>query len=550
MYQINTQAIKLVREELDKEVGLLLDLLGQPVESIGWSECREGLSQLHGVFSLLEVVGGEMLVGEIQETLKKAEVGPLDEMVIDAVRHSLELMPGYVNQLQMQGKDSSLFLLPEINQLRAICKQSPLNEYQLLNGLIPDVPMVSSVAARDHDSIEAIRVARHLYQQGLAHVLKGAARPAAIKVMAHGIQRLRNALSDEKEVIYWALVFDVLSALYRGALGFEQSRMRNLMAVERQLRMLAEDAPVEKSYPIPLQQNMLANFLLSGMDTEGSAKLAARLGISPLGFTAADICNARAMFIEDGSESFVGRLAVIGAKIEQLRAMLDEQVLGTGGGNTPFEEVGALFASLSEELKNCELRLAEERCSQHASALGDLMGNSLPAGVIEEMADTLLYLDSIILELQSRPHSGSERALINTLSIKEVVEENIISHAQRRVLQEASNHLAAIMQLTSDYCDGIAGDELAKPLADNFKMVFGAVRILGLTRAEKVAVRCLNIINHSLNSDGQLSLASIIDVFADAVVSLDYYLDNRRWNPGFDDSVLSVAEECLDKLES
>ena len=319
MYQINTQALKLVREELDKEVGLLVHLLEQPVESIDWSECNRGLSQLHGVFSLLEMVGGKMLLGEMQETVRKAEDGSSGAAVVNTVKHSLELMPGYVCQLQMHGKDSPLLLLPEINQLRAARKQPQLNEYQLLNGLMPDVPTISSVTQKDHHAIEAIRVARQLYQQGLAHVLKGSTRPTAIKVMAHGIQRLRNSLSDEKEAIYWALVFDVLGALYRGALGFEQSRLRSLMAVERQLRMLSDNAPVEQSYPISLQQNMLANFLLSGMNTEGAAKLAARLGISPLDFTAADIRNVRAMFVEEGNQSFFERLAMIATQIEQLR---------------------------------------------------------------------------------------------------------------------------------------------------------------------------------------------------------------------------------------
>jgi len=550
MYQINTQALKLVREELDKEVGLLVHLLEQPVESIDWSECNRGLSQLHGVFSLLELVGGKMLLDEMQETVREAEDGSSGAAVVNTVKHSLELMPGYVCQLQMHGKDSPLLLLPEINQLRAARKQPQLNEYQLLNGLMPDVPTISSVAQKDHHAIEAIRVARQLYQQGLAHVLKGSTRPTAIKVMAHGIQRLRNSLSDEKEAIYWALVFDVLGALYRGALGFEQSRLRSLMAVERQLRMLSDNAPAEQSYPISLQQNMLANFLLSGMNTEGAAKLAARLGISPLDFTAADIRNVRAMFVEEANQSFFERLAMIATQIEQLRSLLDDQVAQESVENGPLKEAAVLFAALSEESKNCGLDLAEERCSQHAIAIGSLAGSTLPSGIMEEMADTLLYLDSIILELQSRPHSETERMQINALSIKEVVEENIISHAQRRVLQEASSHLASIMQLTSDYCDGIAGDELAKPLADNFKMILGAVGILGLTRAENVTVRCLDIINHSLGPASQLPLSSIVEVFADAVASLEYYLDNRRWNPDFEDTVLGVAEECLEKLES
>ena len=119
-----------------------------------------------------------------------------------------------------------------------------------------------------------------------------------------------------------------------------------------------------------------------------------------------------------------------------------------------------------------------------------------------------------------------------------------------RALQEAADHLTTVMQLTSDYCDGIAGDEVAEPLVENFKLILGPMGMLGLQRAEDVARRCLDILNRCVRSGGEITLAETMEVFADAIVSLEYYLQNRRWNRDFDDAVLRAAEECLASLEA
>ncbi|WP_461482214.1 hypothetical protein [Porticoccus sp.] len=549
MYRVNTQVITMVQDELEKEVLSLLQLLEDAADGIDRVAFAERLHRLKGVVRVLELQGGEALF-EALLAVAGEDAALQSGAGAKAVHNALHCLPGYLKQLQRQGRDSVLLLLPEINDLRSVLKQPPLDERVVVSEFIPSTPPLSSARLRDEREREVVGAVRRLFQQGLVHAIKGANRPAAIKVMAHGVHRLRKALIDPAERDYWSLVFEILSAMHRGALGFEQSRLKALMAVERQLRLMEENADGTKFYPAELQMQLLSYFALSGLQGDGAAKLASRLGVRSPGYTSSEVVASRDMFMGDGTESLSLLLATTGGQTEHLRQLLDQGMAAEAVDTEFSHEMGAGFRLLGGLCRQCNLKLASQRCDAHVDGLAPIESGQLPMELYERLADTLLYLESVLAELQSQPVSESRIAQINSLSLKQVVEDNIVEHAERRVLQEAAGHLAAVMQMTSDYCDGVAGDEVAEPLAQNFKMILGPMGMLGLKRAEGVARRCLEILNRCLRSDGSVSLSSTMAVFADAIVSLEYYLQNRRCNRHFDDAVLSVAEECLSTLET
>jgi hypothetical protein len=116
-------------------------------------------------------------------------------------------------------------------------------------------------------------------------------------------------------------------------------------------------------------------------------------------------------------------------------------------------------------------------------------------------------------------------------------------------------NLAEVMRVSGDFCDGVAddgrgGDNNDESILDNFRAIVGSVDILGLDRATAVAKRCLNYFEQHFGGSQDGVSEAMMDVFAGAVVSLEYYMDNRRWDPSFDDSMLSVAEGYLTRLES
>ncbi|WP_461520703.1 hypothetical protein [Porticoccus sp.] len=551
MYQINAQGLIMLQGELEKEVQLLMQSLEDAEESIDGAALEARLSSLRGIFRLLELPGAEALLDTLLAVGADANTLQVGGKGAHAIHHALQCLPGYLKQVQRQGTDSVLLLLPELNELRAVLKQPPLDERIAVGEFIPKKPPLGMVKLRDEGETEVVCAVRRLFQQGLVHAIKGGNRDAAIKVMAHGVHRLRKTLADPAERDYWSLVFEILSAMHRGTLGFEQNRLKTLMAVERQLRMMEENADATKFYPPDLQMTLLAYFSLSGLRGDGAVKLAARLGVQSPGYTSRDILASRDMFIGDGTEALSLLVATAAGQAEHLSQLLDQGLAGNEADADFSQELSAGVQLLGELCSQCDLKLASQRCDAHVAGIARVQTGPLPMELYERLADTLLYLECVLTELQSQPISESRITQMNTRSLKQVVEDNIVEHAERKVLRETADHLASVMQMTSDYCDGIAGDEVAEPLVENFKQVLGPMGMLGLHRAEKVARRCLAILNRSLTTTGSgVSLSATMAIFADAIVSLEYYLQNRRWNRNFDDAVLSVAEDCLLTLES
>jgi len=540
----------MIQGELEKEVFSLMQLLEDAAEGVDADVFHQHLKALGGAVTVLELPSASTLV----DTMMMVAEDPAHLMSGSsgekALYSALQCLKAYLQQLPQQQHDNLLLLLPEINELRAVLALPALDERMAVQGCVPEYLPVDQVGLRTEDERDVVRSVRRLFQQGLVHALKDANRQAAIKVMAHGVHRLRKTLTDSAERDYWSLVFEILSAMHRGALGFEQSRLKTLMAVERQLRAMEENVDSAKFYPLDVQQLLLAYFALSGLQSDGALKLAERLGVSSPGISSQEIAASRDLFGGDSGRPLNVLVAAIAEQVDQLHQQLDEDMASQDGDGERREALAAGFRMLGEFCEQCDLKLASQRCDVHVASVERLQNGQLPMRLYEQLADTLLYLDSVLTDLQEHAASESRIAQINRRSLKQVVEDNIVEHAERRALQEAADHLTTVMQLTSDYCDGIAGDEVAEPLVENFKLILGPMGMLGLQRAEDVARRCLDILNRCVRSGGEITLAETMEVFADAIVSLEYYLQNRRWNRDFDDAVLRAAEECLASLEA
>lgn len=557
MYSINKQALELVRDELQTEMDGLVIALDQSSPVGDMEPLLQSLTHINGVFSLLQVVGGSVLATETMALLKvPVEDDGLPDKHWETVVNAIKLLPSYFQLIQSLEYDNPLILLTEINELRQCRREQLRDEYFFLSDRLPEKPVVSLIMSKGDDQLEVIRLARHLFQKGLIHAVRGNGRKAAVKIMAHGIHRLRKVMTDESELLYWSMVFEVLGALYRGVLGFEQTRLRSLMAIERQLKMLAENAPHEKSYPDTHQRGMATHFLLSGCGTESAEKLRERLGLEPLGFSAKEIANLRAQMVANGGANFHETMLVLSDKYDELSFNLDELVLNPEENQEYRKQMQDGFKNTAEICLMLGLSQIGQRCNQHSEALQELSDSDAVAEeLIDEMVNSLLYLDSVVVELRDQSPTEQELYEINQKSLKGIVETNVVNHAERRVIQEALINLAEVMRVSGDFCDGVAddgmgGDNNDQSILDNFRAIVGSVDILGLERASSVARRCLNYFEQHFDEGQDGVPEAMMDVFADAVVSLEYYLDNRRWDPGFDDSVLSVAEGCLTRLES
>jgi hypothetical protein len=79
--------------------------------------------------------------------------------------------------------------------------------------------------------------------------------------------------------------------------------------------------------------------------------------------------------------------------------------------------------------------------------------------------------------------------------------------------------------------------------------VRGGLVMLKRPRAASVVQRCADFVDQVLMSgDHPPALKELLETFADAIISVEYFLDTGNTAARLDDSVLQVAEESLAAL--
>jgi hypothetical protein len=126
---------------------------------------------------------------------------------------------------------------------------------------------------------------------------------------------------------------------------------------------------------------------------------------------------------------------------------------------------------------------------------------------------------------------------------------NQIAEAEKLVIEEAESGLAMVKRALSAFAESNYDKAHIINIAGTLDTVRGGMFVLGLPRAAKVIAGCISFVEESLlQSEQQAAIQHMMDTFADAIISLEYYLDNLKIDKKADTEVLRIAEESLEAL--
>src|SRR5690606_5389511 len=165
------------------------------------------------------------------------------------------------------------------------------------------------------------------------------------------------------------------------------------------------------------------------------------------------------------------------------------------------------------------------------------------------VADTLLYVESTISGLGKVNLSDEKLAQINALSRDDAMAHSQIAEAEQLVIEEAESGLALVKRALSSFVESNYDKGHIHNIVGTLDTVRGGMFVLGLSRAAKVLAKCIEFIEVSLLRNEQMAAVQhMLETFADAIISLEYYLDSIKLDKNADTSVLEIAEESLEAL--
>src|SRR5487761_399335 len=559
MPEVASQTLDLVGRELNATLGeartALETYVEQPDNVTRHERCKQELHQAHGVRRVLENYGAALLVEEMEQvagyllatvTERKGQAESLD-----ALLRAMVQLPGYLERVLAGGRDLALVLLPLLNDLRAVRGSALLSEGTLLVLNLKSDKQAQPVASPADEPLLNIeqwsRRLRARFQMGLIGWIRGERIEQNLGTLAAVAQKLEQTATRQPVFQLWWVVGAVIEGLREHGLEGGQSIKRLLGLADREIRRLYElgEARYCQGPPVELLNNLLyyvgraecsgvrvsavrASFRLAELLPVDESIEQERESLSApsvkLMQTVAAAIREDLSKVKDVLDIFVRRGAgqpqELGPQVELLRKLGDALgVLGLG-------ELRAVVQAQTEKLQKIvtgELRADEATLVEIAAAL---------IGVEDRLDDGLV---GMIL-----PKTGAA---------SEQSEDHDFQQVQSAVLRECILNLARIKEAVTQSVGGTldaAGLDSWQELMRGLK---AALLILGKTRAVEV-IEAITTQLKRVMQPGALGLPpGFLDRLADAIVSVEYYMETLQAGRSDPWYMLDNAQACVQALE-
>jgi len=557
MNEVNAQALHVVAQELattlnDARASLEASL-EHPGDPAPLTHIAELLRQARGVLKVAEVYGGALLAEEMEHTarfLVKGADARQQADGLDALMRSVVQLPTYLERVLGGGRDLALVLLPLLNDLRSVRGASLLSEGTLLS-----LNLTSEQKPRPRPVTEAPgptlpQLARRLrprFQVALLGLIRGDKSLPHVDALIDVAGQIEAGATTAPVFQLWWVSGALLEGLKEGGVEDNASVKRLLGQADRELRRiyeLGEDLYSQKP-PLDLLNNML--FYIARASSNGTRVEAVRTSFRLNEMLPVDEVVGQEQDSLSGPS--VKLMHTVAAAIrEDLGRVKDALDLFTRQGGRPeeLEPQVELLKKISDTLAVLGLGSLREQVQGEIGRLAALVSRSVPAerealiGIAAALISVEDSLDDSLVRLIMPPGAPLAGA----------IQDPEFRQVAQAVLRECGVNLARIKELVAQALEPGADVAGLDSVAGLTRGVAAGLLMLGKSRAMEVMTRIGHHVTESLlPGDGQLS-AQAIDRLADAVVSLEYYMETLQAGRGDPLYMLDNAERCLAAIDT
>ncbi|HEX6364223.1 MAG TPA: Hpt domain-containing protein, partial [Albitalea sp.] len=522
----------------------------------GMRACAGFLHQVQGTLQMVELHAPALVADEMERlagALADGRVPDRDEGCA-ALMRGVVLLPDYLERLQGGHKDIPVVLLPLLNELRAARGEAGLPESQLFH---PDLdrPLPGSVPAQ--------LPLRRAERQAQAAPLLGAfdramdawpeggfpADAAGLAAAAAGMVPL--AADEAGRRLSWVAA-SVATALRDGALQ-PGDALRDAFAGAQRVARLAfaggtpdDGAAASAATAAPAMaatRELLYHVSQASTQHEALDRLRETFELEQQVASEAELAHARGSLTGRNRALLDTVSAAIKEDLLRVKDTLDlhlrTQEAGVGNLQPQVEALGRVADTLGmmglDIARNVVL---QQRDAMHEIVYGDRAADE---GALLDIAGALLYVDASLDDQVARLGLPAERA-----------DKDQFASESRKVLdvvvREAIANFAAARQAFVAFVEtGWEHAQLAEVprLLDE---VAGAMRILDLERPAGYLAGVRMYARQELLGRRRVPGSQHLDTLADALASLEYYLEALRDQRPHRDEILDIAGTSLEAL--
>ena len=531
-----------------------------PKDSVRIRFCLTHIHQVHGSLQMVEFFGAAMLAEEMekltQAMIQGAVANPAEAQ--EVLMRAILQFPVYLDQVKATRKDNPLVVLPLLNDLRAVRGESLLTDTKLFVPNLAPAKKVSGIrSAAAHDNVQFQSMAlklRQMYQYAAAGYIRSVNSDENLAYLQKVFNRLHKLTQGTARHALWDICLALAEALEIDALEMSVAIKNLLRQLDKEIKILAVHGT--KALNSYTNDELIKNLLY----------YVARAGKHAPGFNhnshlqrVYETYHLDEALIE-GKESGDDSSNILSSPdpeamrsvVEALKTELDiikhalDVCLSGGDSQSVLNEALPVVKRIGDTMAVLGLGDLRKQVLEQGAAL-EMMANSDSQLSHEQ----LMSIASKVIEIEDSLDGLAQQQYANVNNDAPSSEADItLTRAKESVLRESRNGLEHAKDAIIEYIASQWDRVHLQNVPDTLREIRGGLEIMPLPRAARILGACARYIEEQLLTQEITPQWSSLDTLADAITSVEYYLERLSGGSTKEenDLLLTVAEESVATL--
>jgi chemosensory pili system protein ChpA (sensor histidine kinase/response regulator) len=560
MPEVASQTFDLVGREINTTLagarGALESYLEQPDNAALLERCAQDLHQVQGVLRVMEIYGAALLAEEMEHVaqylLATHSERKSQAESLDALMRAMVQLPSYLERVLAGGRDLALVLLPLLNDLRAVRGNSLLSEGTLLLlNLKSDKQAQPIAVTAGEPPLTVEQWARRLrarYQLGLIGWIRGERIEHNLEILAGVAYKLEQIATRQPVFQLWWVTGAVIEALQQSGLQSGQSVKRLLGLGDREMRRLYEqgEARYAQTPPVELLNNML--YYIGRAECAGPRISAVRASFRLAELLPVDesIEQERENLSAPSVKLMQTVAAAIREDLSKVKDVLDIFVRRGAGQPQELASQVEMLRKIGDTLGVLGLGELRTHVQAETERLGRIVSGALKAdeATLVEIAATLIgvedRLDDSLVGMILPPKDDQ---------LERPADDSEFQQVQAAVLRECIVNLARIKEAVTQSVGGTLDASGLDSWQDLMRGMKAGLLLLGKARAVEIIEGITTQLKRVMQPGVHVLPPGFVDRLADAIVSVEYYMETLQAGRSDPWYMLDNAQSCVTALE-
>ncbi|KAA1172749.1 response regulator [Marinobacter salinexigens] len=519
--------------------------------------CLNYLHQVHGTLQMVELYGAALLTEEMEkltQAILNETVTNIDEAV-EVLMQAILQLPQYLEHLASSRDDFPLVLLPLLNDLRAARGESLLSDTSLFKpNLSPSRISVSGkVSQRLHDPkvLGHIRKLRQMYQFALAGIIREEDLDAHYDYLQKVILRLVRMCQQTPRGELWKAAGAFVETLQARVNPINAAVKSLLRELDSEIRRLSDEHADILQQPAP--EALLKHLLYyvaraHDLNTQQVTALRDAYHLNDALPSEDDVDAARTRVSGPGREAIHSVVSALNEELAKLKDQLDLFVRSELRQNDELLDLLPGMRQVANTLAVISLGIPRKVVTEQIELVQRIGEQADPVddGTLMDIAGALLYVEASLAGLDSDGQSDEQNSDDSAEPINLGSRE--LGEASSALLRESRNTLEQVKSSIVNFIASQWDVREIEHVPGLLHSIRGGLSLIPLDQVATMLASAERYISDVLLSGKQVPDWKQLDTLADAVTSIEYYLERLAEGISDNDSILRVAEESLASL--